>query len=133
MFTATLRCGRVLSYEARSFLPRAGDHVPCCRHGYCAVEVTGGKGRAGAGGRFVPRAAPRSQVELLEWLRRQPVASVDDLRQQRFTLRMIADAERDGLVELDLRAGRVALRAHGSSIRDGCRRFRNSFLEPWSV
>jgi hypothetical protein len=29
MFTATLQCGRVLSYEARSFQPEPGDLVPC--------------------------------------------------------------------------------------------------------
>ena len=109
MFTATLRCTRVLNYEARSFLPQVGDLVPCCRHGYCAVEGIGLQGGAGAGGRFLPRPAPRSQSELLDWLRQRPETSVSALRRQRFSLRMIADAERAGLVELDLRAGRVAL------------------------
>ncbi len=117
MFTATLRCTRVLSFEARSFLPQIGDLVPCCRHGYCAVEAIGLRGRAGVDGRFFPRAAPRSQTELLEWLRKQPEASVSALRRQRFSLRMIADAERAGLVELDLKAGRVAL--HPGVCADG--------------
>ena len=111
MFTATLRCSRVLNYEARTFLPEVGDLVPCCRHGYCAVEGIDPQGGTGAHGRFFPRAAPRSRNELLEWLQQRPVASVSSLRRQRFTLRMIAEAERDGLLELDLRAGRVALRA----------------------
>jgi hypothetical protein len=111
MFTAQLRCNRVLMYEARNFLPEIGDLVPCCRHGYCAVEGIGFQSGTGSHGRFVPRAAPRSRHELLEWLRQQPVSSVSVLRRQRFTLRMIADAERDGLVELDLHAGRVALHA----------------------
>ena len=109
MFTATLCCSRVLNYEARSFLPQVGDLVPCCRHGYCAVEGIGLQGAAGADGRFFPRPAPRSQSELLEWLRQRPETSVSALRRQRFSLRMIAEAERAGLVELDLLAGRVAL------------------------
>jgi len=109
MFTATLCCTRVLSYEARSLLPRVGDVVPCCRHGYCTVEAIGRQGGAGTSGRSLPRAAPRSRSELLDWLRQRPETSVNALRRQRFTLRMIADAERDGLLELDLRAGRVAL------------------------
>ena len=109
MFTATLRCTRVLTYEAKSFLPQVGDLVPCRRHGYCAVDGIGLQGGAGADGQCFPRPAPRSQSELLEWLRRRPEASVSALRRQRFSLRMIADAERAGLVELDLRAGRVAL------------------------
>jgi hypothetical protein len=111
MFTATLRCSRVLNYEARTFLPEVGDLVPCCRHGYCAVEGIDPRGGTGAHGRSFARAAPRSRNELLEWLRQRPVASVSALRRQRFTLRIIAEAERDGLLELDLRAGRVALRA----------------------
>lgn len=118
-----MRCTRVLTYEARNFLPQVGDVVPCCRHGYCAVEGVGLHGGGGAGGRSFPRAAPRSQSELLEWLRQRPETSVSVLRRERFTLRMIADAERDGLVELDLRAGRVALhplaRAH---VEHGCDR-----------
>ena len=37
MFTATLRCGTVLTFEARDFLPAGGDPVPCPWHGYCGV------------------------------------------------------------------------------------------------
>jgi hypothetical protein len=108
MFTARLCCGRVLVYEARSFLPATGEVVPCRDHGYCVVEVTGG----GGGGRF-GRAKPRPQSELLEWLRQRPVASIHALQQQRFSLRMLAAAEKDGLVVLDLVAGRVAARSVG--------------------
>jgi hypothetical protein len=108
MFTATLRCGTVLAYEARSFLPEVGDLVPCRHHGYCTVtETTRGTGP----GDFLPRATPRTQDELMEWLRHRPETTVHALRRQRFTLRVVAAAERDGLVDLDLRAGRVALRS----------------------
>jgi len=40
MFTATLRCGTVLSYEAPHFRPDSGDLVPCRHHGYCAVHLS---------------------------------------------------------------------------------------------
>jgi hypothetical protein len=108
MFTATLSCGRVLSYEARGFLPELGDVVPCLHHGYCSVAAS----RAGGGGvtdGYFRRAAPRAQDELVEWLRGRPEVSIHALRRERFTLRLIAAAEREGLVRVDLRAGRVAL------------------------
>jgi hypothetical protein len=106
MFTATLRCGTVLSYEAPTFRPAAGDLVPCRHHGYCAVQVTKGP----AGGTFAPRGRPRAQNELREWLRGRSETTVHALRRHGFTLRMVAAAERDGLVVLDLPAGRVAVR-----------------------
>jgi hypothetical protein len=112
MFTVTLRCGEELSYEARSFLPRVGDLVPCRHHGYCTVEMAGGHVSTGSSGPSVHRARPRSQRELQEWLRQRPVTTVQALRRHRFTLRMIAVAERDGLVDVDLGTGRVAIRLH---------------------
>ncbi len=106
MYTATLQCGSVLSYEARSFVPSRGDRVPCRGHGYCLVTDEGAHG--GAGGRaFGPRARPRAQYELLAWLRTSPVTTVHALKRQRFTMRMIALAEREGLVSLDPESGRV--------------------------
>jgi|tagenome__1003787_1003787.scaffolds.fasta_scaffold20825616_1 hypothetical protein len=107
MFTATLRCGTVLSYEAPSFRPEPGDLVPCRHHGYCAVQLTSGPA---AGSAFSPRGRTRAQSELLEWLRGRSETTVHALRRQGFTLRMVAAAERDGLVDLDLAAGRVAVR-----------------------
>ncbi len=107
MFTATLRCGTVLSYEARSFRPDPGDVVPCRNHGYCAVEVTDGPA---GGGWSSGRARPRAQRELLDWLRNRSETTVHVLRRQGFTLRMVVAAERDGLVDVDLGAGRVAVR-----------------------
>ena len=110
MFSATLRCGTVLTYEARGFVPTSGERVPCRRHGYCGVHDVGTVEVATAGGRALPRARPRTQHELEEWLRARPATTVHALKRARFTLRMIAAAERDGLVSVDLEAGRVWLR-----------------------
>ena len=107
MFTATLRCGTVLSYEAQTFQPGPGDTVPCRHHGYCAVQLTSGPAPGGA---MSPRGHRRAQSELVEWLRGRSETTVHALRRRGFTLRMVAAAERDGLVDLDLRAGRVAVR-----------------------
>jgi hypothetical protein len=107
MFTATLRCGTLLSYEAPTFRPDPGDLVPCRHHGYCVVQSMSG---AASGGAFSTRARRRAQSELLDWLRGRSETTVHALRRQGFTLRMVAAAERDGLVDLDLCAGRVAIR-----------------------
>jgi hypothetical protein len=110
MFIATLRCGTVLTYEARGFLPSSGERVPCRRHGYCGVDDVG-KGRLSRRtGAAPPRARPREQRELEAWLRDRPVTSIHALKRERFTLRMIAAAERDGLVAVDVETGRVWMR-----------------------
>jgi hypothetical protein len=109
IYTATLRCGAVLEYEAQSFLPRTDEVVPCRSHGYCAVVATGA-GIGPTGLRALPRAAPRAQSELLEWLRDRPVTTVQALRRQRFTLRMVAVAQRAGVLDLDAAAGSVTAR-----------------------
>src|SRR5688572_12065596 len=101
MYSATLTCGTVLAFEARSFVPEVGDLVPCRHHGYCTVDRAGGMGAA-RGGHAFPRSRPRTQCELLTWLQHHRVTTVHALRRQRFTLRMIAAAERDGLVDVDL-------------------------------
>jgi hypothetical protein len=108
MFMATLRCGTVLSYEARTFRPNPGDLAPCRHHGYCAVQLTGGAGSSRA---FSRPGRRRLQSELVDWLRGRPETTVHALRRQGFTLRMVAAAERDGLIDVDLRAGRVAVRS----------------------
>jgi hypothetical protein len=107
MFIATLRCGTVLTYESRSLLPASGERVPCRRHGYCGVHDVGTRTVSTTAGPARPRARPRAQHELEEWLRERPVTTVHALKRERFTLRMIAAAERDGLVTVDLEAGRV--------------------------
>lgn len=107
MFTATLHCGTVLSYEARDFRPDPGDRVPCRNHGYCAVDRTGG---GGSGGVSTPRARPRAQSELVDWLRGRTETTVHALRREGFTLRLVAAAEKAGMVDVDLREGRVVVR-----------------------
>lgn len=113
MFIAILRCGTVLAYEARDLLPASDERVPCRRHGYCGVRAVGrsrpaGRSRAaGSAAQALPRARPRAQHELEEWLRDRPATTVHALRRERFTLRMVAAAERKGLVTVDLEAGRV--------------------------
>jgi hypothetical protein len=108
MFTATLRCGTVLSYEAPTFRPGTGDLVPCRHHGYCVVQLTSG---SASGGALSPRARPRAQSELMDWLRDRSETTVHALLRHGFTLRMVAAAERNGVVDVDLEAGRIRVRA----------------------
>jgi hypothetical protein len=110
MFIATLRCGTVLSYEARGFLPTSGERVPCRRHGYCGVHVVSTSTGSTVAGPPLPRARPRAQHELEAWLRERPTTTVHALKRERFTLRMIAAAEREGLVTVDVETGRVRMR-----------------------
>jgi hypothetical protein len=109
VYSATLSCGTVLAYEARSLAPARGESVPCRRHSYCVVKKLGTapSGRRPRSG--LPRARPRDHRELLEWLRGRSATTVHALRNERFTLRMIATAERDGLVIVDLETGMVAV------------------------
>jgi hypothetical protein len=58
-------------------------------------------------GRIPPR---RSLEELLAFLMLRPDTSVSVLRKNRFTLRTVTAAQREGLVDADLVTGRVALR-----------------------
>jgi len=108
-YSATLNCGLVLTYEAFTLLPGVGEVVPCYRHGYCTVNELGVVNFPAR--RDPSRARPRrSQEELLAFLSHCPVTTVHVLRRNRFTLRTVAAAQREGLVEVDLVAGRVALR-----------------------
>ena len=104
---ARLGCGVVLTYAASSFVPEVGAEVPCPRHGYCAVaarETIRRRRRSS----LVP--SPRSTGEMAEFLSERPVTTVHVLRSQRFTLRIVAAAQKEGLVDVDLLSGRVALR-----------------------
>jgi hypothetical protein len=120
VYTATLNCGTVLTYEARSLLPSDGELVPCRRHGYC--PVTGSDRRAGGGaGRCDRRARPRTEQELVEWLHHHQVTSVHALRRQRFTLRMLTSVQADVGLEVDHTTGRVLVRASQALPRDPTR------------
>ena len=109
MYTATLECGTELAYEACSLMPESGESVPCRRHGYCTVQYLGNSKSAGSRRSGLPRARPRRQEELVEWLRGLSLTTIHALRRQRFTLRMVAAAERDGLVAVDLETGTVTV------------------------
>jgi hypothetical protein len=66
MYTATLGCGSVLSYETPSFAPTKGETVPC--RSYCVVIRRGRAQEVGSSRRHVRRTRPRQRQELLEWL-----------------------------------------------------------------
>ena len=109
MYTATLRCGSVLSYEVHSFRPSKGESVPCRSHGYCVVIACGRSRTTGERSRTKDRARPRERDELLDFLHSCRGTTIAALRRQRFTLRLLAQAERDGLLAIDAEAGTVEL------------------------
>jgi hypothetical protein len=109
VYTAVLGCGSILTYEARSFLPTTGERVPCRSHGYCAVIRRCQAQLKRSGLRDVTRARPREQHELADWLEGRPGTTIAALRRERFTLRLICEAERDGLVVVDALTETVAL------------------------
>jgi hypothetical protein len=111
MYSATLDCGTLLTFEARSFVPSDGELVPCRRHGYCTVAGNGVE--PGQASRLGRRARPRAESELVDWLRHHRVTTVHALRRQRFTLRMLAAVAAEVLVDVDPASGRVLVRADG--------------------
>ncbi|KQS64249.1 hypothetical protein ASG41_16375 [Modestobacter sp. Leaf380] len=105
-----------MEYDAPDLVPVVGDVVPCRRHGHCPVAqaVTGRTTRHGR------RPAPRTEQELVEHLGTRGHCTVAALRRGRFSLRLVAGAERAGLVHLDLLTGRVWLpEAHGPGTATG--------------
>jgi hypothetical protein len=108
VYTAVLSCQTVLAYDARSWLPVSGEKVPCRRHGFCIVDRVGG-GPGGSRGAGLPRARPRTLHELLEWLDGRSATTLYALRCQRFTLRLLAVAQREGVITVDLESGAVTV------------------------
>jgi hypothetical protein len=106
LFTATLRCGTVLSYESPTFRPALDELVPCRNHGYCVVKAVGRPSPVAPTSR---RAGPRPESDLRAWLAGRSETTIHALRRHGFTLRAVAAAERRGLVVVDLPAGRVAV------------------------
>ncbi len=84
-----------------------------------AGRMTLGSRPAAAGARRRPRR-PSSPVpstsDLVEVLHKQPGASLDALRRRRFTLRIVWAAVHEGLVDVDLEQGRVALPVEAGSL-----------------
>jgi hypothetical protein len=98
-YAVTLRCGLARHYESRSFAPPVGESVPCPRHGYCDVVATLGDRERPA--RFTSRRPPRTNAEMVEFLKQNPSVTLSVLRRARFTLRLIRRAEKDGLLRVD--------------------------------
>jgi hypothetical protein len=115
-YVARSCCGAALTYEAPTFVPVVGEVVPCRRHGFCAVEC-----RETCDGRGADADARsgqcRSQAELLAFLTGRPVTTVHVLHSRRFTLRVVAAAQKAGHVDIDLVTGQVRLSARGSGVR----------------
>jgi hypothetical protein len=111
IYSATLHCGTILTYEWPTFVPTTGEVVPCRNHGYCRVNARGRIPRRGGSAIPLLRRSPRSRHELVAYLRAHPVTTVHALRRERFTLRLVAAVEREGLVEVDLGSGSVRLRS----------------------
>jgi hypothetical protein len=72
------------------------------------VVREGSDGRGAGNGTRAGRR--RSPSELLTFLSTRPATSIRALRAQRFTLRVVAAAQKEGLVDVDLVSGRVVLR-----------------------
>lgn len=107
--TATLACGVVTEYEAPDLVPMVGDLVPCRRHGHCLVVLA-------RRGRSVATRQRRSGGELVAHLEQHGPTTLRALREERFSLRLIADAEKAGCVRVDLAAALVTcVRAAGPS------------------
>jgi hypothetical protein len=106
LHAARLGCGTVLTYEAASLVPEVGEEVPCPRHGYCAVAMRERIDRRPSG--LSPVPPRRSTRELADFLAPGSVTTLSVLRSNRFTLRIVVAAQKEGLVDVDLISGRVA-------------------------
>ncbi len=114
--TATLACGGVAEYEASDLVPTVGGIVPCRKHGHCPV-VLPHRTDVGVRERAVVTRQRRSQAELVAYLEGRGTATLRALRGERFSLRLIAEAERAGHVHVDLLAGVVTFRTAARSGR----------------
>ena len=110
---ARVGCGTVLTYDTFALVPAVGEDVPCSRHGYCLVAARERYDRRRPGVSHIPPR--RSTSELADSLAPRAVTTVGVLRRNRFTLRVVAAAEQEGLVDVDLVSGRVALRSGPST------------------
>lgn len=113
--TARLACGRLLHYEAASLVPATGDVVPCLRHGYCSVRPDDGRVvELDPVRRGTRRLPPPSHVALGRFLAQHPVTTVHALRKERFTLRILTQAQAEGVLDLDILTGQVRRRVQDS-------------------
>jgi hypothetical protein len=108
-----LRCGSALYFASANFAPRSGEVIPCVRHGYCGVaEVENSMQEddcapASPGKRRAPR---RTVAELIDHLCEADAFTLQQLRSERFTLRILSDAARAGLISIDTEGSEVLVR-----------------------
>src|SRR4051812_22954076 len=97
-YAVTLSCGAVLHYRSRAHVPEVGEHVPCLRHVHCSV--TSSRAALPPTEKRRRRAPRRTRTELVQHLGRQGATTIADLRRLRFTMRLIVDTARAGLVSV---------------------------------
>jgi len=100
----------VVHYEPGICPPAPGDVVPCRRHGYCATAAVPVPTRGARGPRRT-RSPRRTQEELRARLGGLPGESLAALRRERFTLRLLADAQQEGWLRVDQESDWVRLRS----------------------
>lgn len=95
-----LRCGSAVYFPNANLAPRAGEVMPCLRHGYCGVEEVEPTSPATLPTRR--RAPRRTAAELLAHVRVMGTCTLANLRSERFTLRLVNDAVREGSITIDV-------------------------------
>jgi hypothetical protein len=102
--------------------PVVAELVPCLRHGYCEVRRVDAltdsrpEGETRSGGRRSPR---RSSSELVAHLSLADEFTLAELRKARFSLRLITQAAREGLVHLEEHDDEVIVRPLRPARADG--------------
>ena len=104
VYAAELQCGCLLTYEASTFVPDIDEGAPCRQHGFLPGHVARSRRRPGRRRKF-PSGAPEIAGRHDGLLRDRPVATVHALRRRGLTLRLVAAAQENGLVDIDLLRG----------------------------
>src|SRR4051794_8163626 len=99
-YAVTLSCGVILHYRSRAHVPGLGEQVPCLRHVQCSVISPGRRAALPDSKRRRQRTPRRTCTELARHLDSRQAATIAELRRLRFTMRLIVDAARDGLVSV---------------------------------
>jgi len=108
-----LDCGATIYFANANLAPRKGEVVPCLRHGYCCVEEV--EPLVSSATLRTRRRAPRRTVtELLVHMQKVGTCTVSQLRLERFTLRLVDRAARDGLVDVEARGGTLLVHVRGA-------------------
>jgi hypothetical protein len=109
-----LRCGSTVYFANANLAPREGEVMPCLRHGYCGVEeVEAITSVSRLSTRR--RAARRTVAEMVAYLQHMGICTDSQLRLERFTLRLVHRAAREGLVEVESDGEALLVRPRNSS------------------